>query len=389
MALSREEIIEIARASAQTVLEGLHRYAKEYKEPETVDRGLEDSKIEENTASDWYRKRAKHAAEHGRLKTAALYETIAGQELHHYDEFNADLQGWPSPPEPVVVGGRQGDITWEHIIEQTDTYVLWQGKDPSRGDVFAFVAPGFGGLPATGYTTPRAAWNAFRPGYEFAYHGVPRPRRADDPYMHNNPPATIEAEGRTWHAAFSSRTKGEAEEEAKSMRESGSAALYKNYKAKVFPWQYGFAAYESWEDDDSSPALKRKAADARESTDPFLKHDPPEIAQVGDQVGYLVDVTRTEAEADEEAKSLRERQVRVLPWKYGFAVYEFWKPEALAARVARLARTEGDPLSKFCCKFGDACAPAELLEEGKFPERIDWLRRHYSERHPGEWGKHA
>jgi len=387
MSLSPEEVRQIAQQSAQTVLEGLHRYAKEYKEPETIEQGLRDSMVEESTADDWYSRRAKWARQlpNPRLDLADLWEHVAEEERRHYREFSQELPGTPVMPTP----GRQGNITWEHIIEQTDTFVLWQGKDPDRGDVFSFVAPSFGGLPAMGYTTTRAAWNAFRPGYEFAYHGVPRPRRADDPYMHNNPPATIEAEGRTWHAAFSSRTKGEAEEEAKSMRESGSAALYKNYKAKVFPWQYGFAAYESWEDDDSSPALKRKAADARESTDPFLKHDPPEIAQVGDQVGYLVDVTRTEAEADEEAKSLRERQVRVLPWKYGFAVYEFWKPEALAARVARLARTEGDPLSKFCCKFGDACAPAELLEEGKFPERIDWLRRHYSERHPGEWGKHA
>jgi len=52
----------------------------------------------------------------------------------------------------------------------------------------------------------------------------------------------------------------------------------------------------------------------------------------------------------------------------------------------KLAKTEGDPLSKFCCRQCGECAPNELLEEGKFPERMAWLRNHYNERHPGMWG---
>ena len=45
----------------------------------------------------------------------------------------------------------------------------------------------------------------------------------------------------------------------------------------------------------------------------------------------------------------------------------------------------GNP-KKFCCKYSDWCAPPELLEKGKFLERISALRKHYQEAHPGEWG---
>ncbi len=46
---------------------------------------------------------------------------------------------------------------------------------------------------------------------------------------------------------------------------------------------------------------------------------------------------------------------------------------------------EVDP-RKFCCRLCGECAPPELLAEGKFPERIAWLRHHYKEKHPGMWG---
>jgi len=59
------------------------------------------------------------------------------------------------------------------------------------------------------------------------------------------------------------------------------------------------------------------------------------------------------------------------------------------AIINLLAATEGDPLRKFCCRQCGQCAPKELLEEGKFPERIAWLRHHYKEKHPGMWGKVA
>lgn len=52
-----------------------------------------------------------------------------------------------------------------------------------------------------------------------------------------------------------------------------------------------------------------------------------------------------------------------------------------------LAQGDGNPISKYCCRLCGECAPAELLGEGKFLERISWLRRHYQERHPGIWGK--
>lgn len=54
--------------------------------------------------------------------------------------------------------------------------------------------------------------------------------------------------------------------------------------------------------------------------------------------------------------------------------------------ISSLAQTEGNPVSKYCCRRCGDCAPEELLGEGKFPERISWLRRHYQGKHPGIWG---
>ena len=45
------------------------------------------------------------------------------------------------------------------------------------------------------------------------------------------------------------------------------------------------------------------------------------------------------------------------------------------------------PPKKFCCRICGACAPADLLEGGKFFERIEWLREHYKAAHPGKWGR--
>jgi len=52
-----------------------------------------------------------------------------------------------------------------------------------------------------------------------------------------------------------------------------------------------------------------------------------------------------------------------------------------------LASTEGDPIRKFCCRICGECAPKEFLEEGRFLDRISWLRSHYKAKHPGMWGK--
>jgi|GEM_PF-6553103 len=60
------------------------------------------------------------------------------------------------------------------------------------------------------------------------------------------------------------------------------------------------------------------------------------------------------------------------------------------AMVEFHAKTETDPkgrVTKFCCRFGDWCAPPELLGEGRFLDRIAALRQHYKEKHPGLWGK--
>jgi len=87
MELSREEIDEIAQASAQRVLEGIHRYAVDYKEPQTIGEGLRESMVEEKTAADWYRRRGMDARLKSDTKTADLYEHVAKEEDHHHQEF--------------------------------------------------------------------------------------------------------------------------------------------------------------------------------------------------------------------------------------------------------------------------------------------------------------
>jgi len=60
--------------------------------------------------------------------------------------------------------------------------------------------------------------------------------------------------------------------------------------------------------------------------------------------------------------------------------------------VNLLAATETDPkgrVTKYCCRICGECAPKELLEEGRFLDRISWLRNHYKEKHPGMWGRMA
>lgn len=87
MELSREEIEKIAQASAQKVLEGLHRYSVRYKEPQSIGEGLQDSMVEERTAADWYRRRGMDARLKGDEVTADMYEHVAREEGQHYQKF--------------------------------------------------------------------------------------------------------------------------------------------------------------------------------------------------------------------------------------------------------------------------------------------------------------
>ena len=58
----------------------------------------------------------------------------------------------------------------------------------------------------------------------------------------------------------------------------------------------------------------------------------------------------------------------------------------LPVEPAQVPYVMGDP-KKFCCRLCGACAPEDLLKEGRFFDRMAWLRRHYKEEHPGVWGK--
>ena len=141
MALSREEIEQIAKSTAQSVLEGLHRYTVAYKEPETIEQGLQDSMIEERTAADWYRKRAEHATVRGERdqRTSALYEHIADEEDRHYDEFNARLQELSkelTPATIVLLATTEGNPVRKFCCRQcgecAPSELLEEGKFPER-----------------------------------------------------------------------------------------------------------------------------------------------------------------------------------------------------------------------------------------------------------------
>jgi rubrerythrin len=91
MAISREEIDQIATAVATQVLKSIKVYASEYHPPENIQQGLQHSMGEELTASMWYQLRAKDAEARGDIKTAFLYRHIADEENVHYIEFNKRL----------------------------------------------------------------------------------------------------------------------------------------------------------------------------------------------------------------------------------------------------------------------------------------------------------
>ncbi len=67
----------------------------------------------------------------------------------------------------------------------------------------------------------------------------------------------------------------------------------------------------------------------------------------------------------------------------------YYRARQTGSSLELLASTEGDPISKFCCRQPHCgeCAPVELLKEGRFLDRMSWLRSHYQEKHPGMWGK--
>lgn len=88
MALNREEIDQIAKATAEEITITIRRYTQTYEEPKTVKSGLAQSMGEELTASMWYQLRAAHAKKNGDSKTADLFYHIADEETRHYIQFS-------------------------------------------------------------------------------------------------------------------------------------------------------------------------------------------------------------------------------------------------------------------------------------------------------------
>ena len=98
MALSREEIAEIAQEVAREVI------AKtDYHDPPSIEAGIVTSMTEEVLASASYTLRAIHASDNGDDETSALYEHIAAEEGKHLKDFESRLhkvkrQVFPAPP---------------------------------------------------------------------------------------------------------------------------------------------------------------------------------------------------------------------------------------------------------------------------------------------------
>lgn len=91
--LTPQEIQQIAKSTADEVIERIHRYPLEYKEPDNVEDGLRESMSEELTAADWYRRRAANARSKGDETTSQLYEKIANdEENEHYVWFSDRLK---------------------------------------------------------------------------------------------------------------------------------------------------------------------------------------------------------------------------------------------------------------------------------------------------------
>jgi rubrerythrin len=89
MEMTRDEITEVARASAQEVINMLHRYQLAYQEPKTVLEGIQQAMGEELTAANWYRRRAINARlKHGDEESAKVYEEVAADEDDHYVLFS-------------------------------------------------------------------------------------------------------------------------------------------------------------------------------------------------------------------------------------------------------------------------------------------------------------
>ena len=84
MALSKEEIAQIAKATALEVIAARATFHK----PATIVEGIQDSMGEEVIAYQFYQLRAKHARKLGDEVTAGMYEHIASEEFRHYEELS-------------------------------------------------------------------------------------------------------------------------------------------------------------------------------------------------------------------------------------------------------------------------------------------------------------
>lgn len=88
-----------------------------------------------------------------------------------------------------------------------------------------------------------------------------------------------------------------------------------------------------------------------------------------------------------EARDLALEIPALLPETAGSPVPVPAGGELSPSTIDFLAMAEGNPLRKFCCRQCGECAPKELLAEGRFSDRICWLREHYKEKHPSIWGR--
>jgi hypothetical protein len=158
---------------------------------------------------------------------------------------------------------------------------------------------------------------------------------------------------------------------------TGRSGIYKKDEFEILPFDHSNSVNPEdsiWDriklqDNISDPFSKAKITAEYDS----LKAGRPANKNIDQFIGYA------EAGLKEVAVSTNNsipfNRKNVIDW-----TYDLLHPEQFSAM------TIWEPLTKFCCRLCGECAPAELLAEGKFPDRMAWLRRHYEEKHPGMWG---
>jgi rubrerythrin len=362
-------------------------------ETSKIKSGLVKSIKEEQEAADIYHVRGEYAASHGDPKTANLYQHIMGEEFHHRQEFNERRQELESFMPQTELRDKVREL-WIKACQ-------WEGIPPES----KFVA-----------------FSENNPYMKEYHEAMGRLLRFKQVQMGQWQPAiegprfiTIIEPGQTALTQGSVVSIVEFEKENERVEKLGLRQARGEFLKGIV--ETGGTA---------GPEEHYPQTQGGNRTAYYIQYWAPKSDPLNSQPYYWKGAFKTLYEALDEATECERKK----PDAFGIEVYsqeERWEPFEEAPKFGRweliegtmkiydrkgnvafdekqpativdispetlayLAKAEGDPKgspTKFCCRLCGECAPEELLEEGKFPERIAWLRHHYKEKHPGMWGK--